>query len=63
MNQINDGKIMSQPTRPFSEGIAHPFSPTVNQINGGKLSCHFVLEFRFPFEMRRWKTGWKGTTQ
>ncbi|MDR1140073.1 MAG: hypothetical protein LBL62_00165 [Planctomycetaceae bacterium] len=23
MNQINDGKIMTQPARPFSEGIAH----------------------------------------
>ncbi|MDR1269564.1 MAG: hypothetical protein LBK82_08570 [Planctomycetaceae bacterium] len=31
--------VMSQPARPFSEGIAHPFSPIGNQINDGKLYC------------------------
>jgi hypothetical protein len=25
---MNDGKMKTQPARPFSEGIAHPFSPT-----------------------------------
>jgi hypothetical protein len=34
---MNDGKIKTQPARPFSEGIAHPFSPTMNQINDGKM--------------------------
>ncbi|MDR1269042.1 MAG: hypothetical protein LBK82_05925 [Planctomycetaceae bacterium] len=28
MNQINDGKIMTQPAQPPSGRIAHPFSPT-----------------------------------
>ncbi|MDR1269667.1 MAG: hypothetical protein LBK82_09085 [Planctomycetaceae bacterium] len=31
--------VTTQPARPFSERIAHPFSPIVNQINCGKLYC------------------------
>ncbi|MDR1140980.1 MAG: hypothetical protein LBL62_04750 [Planctomycetaceae bacterium] len=37
MNQSNAGKMKTQPAQPPSGRIAHPFSPTVNQINNGKL--------------------------
>ncbi|MDR1140740.1 MAG: hypothetical protein LBL62_03540 [Planctomycetaceae bacterium] len=31
--------MKTQPARPPSGRIAHPFSPTVNQINDGKWYC------------------------
>ncbi|MDR1142211.1 MAG: hypothetical protein LBL62_10995 [Planctomycetaceae bacterium] len=35
MNQIDDGKMKTQPARPPSGRIAHLFSSAVNQIHDG----------------------------
>ncbi|MDR1141311.1 MAG: hypothetical protein LBL62_06445 [Planctomycetaceae bacterium] len=45
MNQINNGKIMTQPAQPSSGRIAHLFSPTVNQISDGKMKTQPAQPF------------------
>ncbi|MDR1140267.1 MAG: hypothetical protein LBL62_01150 [Planctomycetaceae bacterium] len=50
VNQINGGKMKTQPAQPSSGRIAHLLSPTVNQINSGKMKTQpFSGGIAYPF--------------